>query len=226
MAADEFGGGMHHHVRSVFQRAEQVGRSKGVVHNEGNAVGVRHFRQSLDVRNVGIRVVQALHIQELGIFPDGLGKIVRIAAVHEGGFNAGFGKRIGKQVIGASVYVGGGNDVVSGARDVLDGVSDGSRSGGHGQRAYAPFQGSDALFKHICRGVHQAVVDISRFRQGKTGCRLFGILEDIGSGGVDRHGAGIRGRVRIFLAHVDLARFKAIILIHIFYIPIGKVGNR
>ena len=29
---------------------------------------------------------------------DGLGEIVRIAAVHEGGFNAGFGKCMGKQV--------------------------------------------------------------------------------------------------------------------------------
>ena len=207
---------MHHHVRAVLQRAEQKGGGEGIVHNERNSVGVRHLRQRVYVRNVAVRVVQAFHVQGLRIFPDGLGEIVRIAAVHEGGFNAGFGKCMGKQVVSAAVHVGGGNDVVPGARNILDGIGDGRRSGGYRQGARSPFQGGDALFENVCRGVHQAVVDVARLRQGETGGRLVGVLEDIGSGGVNRHGAGIRGRVRIFLAHVDLARFKTMVLIHIF----------
>ena len=64
--------------------------------------------------------------------------------------------------------------------------------------------------------VHQAVINIARLRQGKTGRRLFRVFEDIGSGGVNRYGARIGGRVRTFLTHVDLACFKSMVLAHVF----------
>ena len=44
-------------------------------------------------------------------------------------------------------------------------------SGGYRQGARSPFQGGDALFENVCRGVHQAVVDVARLRQGETGGR-------------------------------------------------------
>ena len=37
------------------------------------------------------------------------------------------------------------------------GIGDGRRSGGYRQGARSPFQGGDALFENVCRGVHQDV---------------------------------------------------------------------
>ena len=207
---------MHHDVRAVFQRTEQERRSEGAVHNEGNAVGMGDFRQGFHVRNIAVRVAQALHVQGLGVFPDGLGEIVHVPGVHEGGFNPAFRERVGKQVVRASVHGGRGNDVVPGAGDVLDGVGDGGGPGGYGQRGGSAFQRGDAFFKNVRRGVHQAVVNIARLRQGKTSGGLRGVLEDVGSGCVNRNGAGVRNRVGILLAHVELACFKSIFSAHVF----------
>ena len=211
-----FGSGMHHDVRSVFQGAEQEGRGERAVHNERDAVGVRHFRQRFHIHDVAVRVAQAFHVQGLGIVPDGPGKILNVPRVHKRGFYAGVRQRIGKEIVRSAIYGGGRNDVVPGPGDVLDGIRDCGGPGGDGQRGRPSFQGGDALFKNICGRVHQAVINIARLRQGKTGRRLFRVFEDIGSGGVNRHGARIGGRVRTFLTHVDLACFKSMVSLLMF----------
>lgn len=103
-----------------------------------------------------------------------LEKLFTSPGVHEGGFNPAFRERVGKQVVRASVHGGRGNDVVPGAGDVLDGVGDGGGPGGYGQRGGSAFQRGDAFFKNVRRGVHQAVVNIARLRQGKTSGGLRG----------------------------------------------------
>lgn len=155
-----------------------------------------------------------------------LWKILNVPCIHKSGFYASVRQRIGKEIVRPAIYGGRRNDVVPGPGDVLDGIRDSGSPGGDGQRGRPSFQGGDAFFKNICGRVHQAVINIARLRQGKTACRLFRVFEDIRSGGVNRHGARIGGRIRTFLTHMDLACFKSMVLTHGFYIPIGKLGNK
>jgi hypothetical protein len=47
---------MHHDVGAVLEGPAQVGRRHGVVDDEGDAVGVGHLRQLLEVGDVAQRV--------------------------------------------------------------------------------------------------------------------------------------------------------------------------
>ena len=49
MAAQEFGGGMHHDIGAPFDRPDQVGRGQGVVHDQRHARVMGDFGHGLDV---------------------------------------------------------------------------------------------------------------------------------------------------------------------------------
>ena len=78
-------------------------------------------------------------------------------------------------------------------------VSDGERlgrlAGGRGQRRRAAFERRHALLKDVGGGVHDAGVDVAELLQREEPAGVVGILEEIGSGLVDGHGAGAGGGV-------------------------------
>ena len=90
-------------------------------------------------------------------------------------------------------------------RQILGGHA---RCGGHGRRA--SFERSHALFENRGRGIAQTGVDVTLFAQGEAGRALFGAVENIGRGLVDRqcartgHGIGL-------LACVYLQRFESVV---------------
>ena len=211
VAAHELGGGVDHDVRPVLQRPQQIGRGEGAVHDEGDAVAVGDGGDGLQVDDVGIGVAQGLGIHELRIGLDGLFEILRVGRVHEGGGKPLLHQGIGKEIVGAAIEIGGGDDVIPRHGDILNGIGDGGASRGGGQGARPALQGSDALFKHVGGGVHEAGIDIALLRQGEAAGGLGAVLEHIGGGGVDRHGPGVGGGVGRFLPRMDLDGFESII---------------
>ena len=49
MAAEEFGQRMHHDMRAMLERPDQIGRGHGVVDNQGNARLVGDGRNGRDI---------------------------------------------------------------------------------------------------------------------------------------------------------------------------------
>ena len=65
MAADELGGRLHHDVRAVLQRTEQIRRGEGVVDDHRQMVLMGDGGDGFEVRQVGVRVAEGLEIDEL-----------------------------------------------------------------------------------------------------------------------------------------------------------------
>ena len=98
--------------------------------------------------------------------------------------------------------------MIPGLGDILHRIGDGGGAGGGGQGRRAPLQGGDPLLKHIGGGIHQAGVDVPLLRQAEAGRGLIAVLEPIGGGHVNRHGAGVGGRIGLLLPGVQLQRFE------------------
>ena len=213
VAADELGGGFHNDVGAVLQRAEQVRGGEGVVHDHRQVVLVGDGGDGLEVGQVGVRVAEGLEVDELGVLLDGVLELLRVLGGDEGGGDAVARQGVAQQVEGAAVHVLGCDDVVAGLGDVAHRVFHGGRAGRDGQARGAAFEGRDAVFEHALGGVGQTAVDVARVRQSEAGLGVVEVVEDVGGGLVDRHRAGVGGRVGLLLADVQLQGFKTVLLV-------------
>ena len=199
---------MHHHIRAVFNGAQQVGRGKGGIHHQRYAVTVGDGGQRFHIRHVGIGVSQSLGKQQARFRPDGGLHGRRVANIHKCGRYARKRQRMSQQIVCAAVNGLGGNDMPASRRQRPEHISDSRCARSDRKRGCAALQRRYALLEHILRGVRQAAVDVSRVPQAEAvGC-MGAAVEHIRGGLVDRHGAGVRGGVRVFLPRVELERFK------------------
>ena len=67
MAADEFGRRMHHDICAMFHRPDEIGRSKGVVDNERQAVAVSNGSNGVDIRDIAVGIAQGFQIDGPGV---------------------------------------------------------------------------------------------------------------------------------------------------------------
>ena len=70
--------------------------------------------------------------------------------------------------------------------------------------AIAAFKSGNTLFQNILCGICKSAVDVARVSKTKTGCRVGGILEHIGSGLINRNGSCIGRRIGLFLSYMKL----------------------
>ena len=99
--------------------------------------------------------------------------------------------------VGATVEIAGGDDIVAGLGEVDDGVED---SGGPGAESEAgrfvrAFEEGDAGFENGLGGIHDPAVDFPEFTKSEEVGRVFGAVEDIRGGAVDRDSARIGGGI-------------------------------
>ena len=213
MAADELGGGFHNDVGAVLQRAEQVRGGEGVVDDHRQMMLVGDGGDGFEVRQVGVRIAEGLEVDELGVLLDGVLELLRVLGGDEGGGDAVARQGVAQQVEGAAVHVLGCDDVVAGLGDVAHRVFHGGRAGRDGQARGAAFEGRDAVFEHALGGVGQTAVDVARVRQSEAGLGVVEVVEDVGGGLVDRHRAGVGGRVGLLLSDMQLQRLKTVVLV-------------
>ena len=95
-----------------------------------------------------------------------------------------------EQVVGAAVEAGAGDDLVAGAGEVEDGQEvSAAWPDAVASAADAAFERGDALLEDVVRRVHDAGVDVAELLQPEEIGGVVGVLEDVGRGLVDRHGA-------------------------------------
>ena len=208
VTADELRSGMHDDVGAVFQRANQVRRTEGVVNHHRDLVLVGNLGNGLDIRDVGVRVAEGLDQDELGVFLDGAFNFFEVAGVHEGSLNPERTERMFQEVVRAAVDGALGNHMVTLAGESRDGVSEGCSTGSDGETGDTAFEGSDALFKNILRRVGEAAVDVAGILQVETVRSVLGAVENVRGGLVNRNRAGIGCGVCLFLANVELKSFE------------------
>ena len=172
------GGRVGNYVGSPLEGAAVDGRGEGVVHDEGHAVAVRHAGEFLDVQHLPAGIGDALAEEGLGIRPERCGYLLfRRIAVDKGALDAHFLERHAEKVEGASVNVGGADEMIACLADIKHGEKVGSlpRRGEHG--AYAAFQ-IGYLFGHSVVGrVLEAGIKIAfRFQIEEFGHLLAGFV--------------------------------------------------
>ncbi len=198
VAAEELGCRVHDDVGAPLERTDEVGRGDGVVDHERNAGLVGDTGDHLDVEDRVLRVADGLAVEELGVGADrslpGLGIV---GVFDERGLDPELGEGVVQQVVGAAVQRSAGDDVVAGLGDVHDGDGLGRLARRHHERTghagcgrrQAAFERRDPGLEHTLRGVHDAGVDVARLGQGEQVRRVLGVLELVGRGLIDRHGA-------------------------------------
>ena len=87
----------------------------------------------------------------------------------------------------------------------LGGLAGGGREGGD-----AALERRDALLEDVGRRVRDAGVDVTELCEAEEAGAVLGVIEDVGRGLVDRHGAGVGRRVGL-LSGVKLEGFKVVV---------------
>ena len=116
-------------------------------------------------------------------------EILRVVGIDEGGLDAEAAEAHVELRVGAAVQRLGRDDLVAGFQQA--GQRDELRRlpAAHRQRAHAALQRRHALLERRRGRVHDARVDIAEALQVEERGGVRGVLENVGSGLVDRHGA-------------------------------------
>ena len=74
MTADKFGSGVDHDVRPELNGPDQEGGAKGVVNDQGQAMGMGNLRDDFNVGDIAVGVTRNFQVDGLGIGTDGGGQ--------------------------------------------------------------------------------------------------------------------------------------------------------
>ena len=208
MTADELRCGVNDDVGTVFNGADQIRRTEGIVDHDRNLVLVGNLGDGLDVRDVGMRVAERLDEHELRIFLDGGFDFLEVAGIHERGIDAERAERMFQEVVGTAVNRTLSHNVVTLAGESRDGVGKGCCARCNGEACDTAFESGDALLENILRGVGESAVDVAGVLQVETVRSVLSAVEHVRGGLVNRNGARIGCRVCLFLANMELKSFK------------------
>ena len=163
-----FCGGVGHDIRAPLKRTAVNGCGEGVVHNEGNAVAVGGAGKFFNVQHRQSRVCDGLAEDRLGVGAEGgIQLLLGAVGVDEGDLDAHALHGDGKQVEGAAVDGGGGDDMVAAAGNIEHGKEVGSLAGAGEHCRSAALQGGDLRRNGITGGIAQTGVKIAVVLQVK-----------------------------------------------------------
>ena len=209
--AEELGGGVHHYVRAVLDRPDQVRSSEGVVYHQRYACRVGYLRKGVYIGDVTVGVAEGLYEDRSGI---GLYRglyFVQVMDVNEGGLNAELRKGVGKKVVAAAVYGLLRHYVVSLLRQSLYGVGDGRSARRKRQSRNAALKGRYSLLQHVLRGVGEPAVDVARIRKPEPVRGVLAVMKNIRCSLIDGYRSGICRGVCLLLSYVELKCLKSVI---------------
>ena len=208
VTTDELGGRMHHDIGTVFNRANQIRSTEGVVDHQRNLVLVGDFSDGIDIRNVGMRVAESFDKDELRVFLDSGFNSLQVMGIYEGRFDTEVAERVLQQVESTTVNSALDNHVVSAAGEGGNGVRNGCGTRSDSESGNATFEGGDTFFENTLSGVVDTAINVTTGLQGKTVCSVLRVVENVRGGLVNRNCARIACRICMFLANVNLESFK------------------
>ena len=210
MAADELRRRMHHDVRAVLNRPNQIRRGKRRVDDQRKAVLVRHRSDRLNVDDVGVRVAECLNEDRLRVRLNRRFKRAVLKWVDKRGrYAARLRQRVRQQIIGAAVDRFRRHNMLAGLCQRVKRIADRRRAGCRRQCRAAALQRGDALLKNVLGRVRQPSVDVAGVLEREAVCRVLCAVEHIRRRCVNRHGSRVRRRVCLFLSDMKLTRLKA-----------------
>ena len=204
------------------------GRSwcEGAVHDDRDLVLVRDLGDRRDINQVRVRVANGLDVDKLRVVLDGSFKRFRTAfRIHEGRVDAVIRQRVFEQVVRSTVQRVRRDNVLPLVRERLHRVGDCRRAGRHRQRRRAALKSREAALQDVLRRVRQTPVDVARVAKTEAIRRMLEVVEHIGRGLVNRHRAGIRRRIGLFLSHMKLQCLKFVLPIFFCHFSLPQKKN-
>ena len=204
MAADEFGCGMNNDVCAVLDRTNEVWSCEGIIDNQRNFVLMCNFCKCFDIDNIRVRVSEGLDVDGFCVLLNGCANLIQIKYINKCGADAVLRKGVCQQVVGTTVDVLCGYDVVALLRQVDDGVVDGCCSGSYCECCNAALQCCHSLLENVLGGVSQTAVDVSCILESESCCCVIGVIEYERRCLINRHCSCSGCRIWIFLSYVKL----------------------
>ena len=162
MAIHILGGGVGDNVGTPLKGTAVNGGCKGIVHNQGNTMGMGCSGKFLNVQNSKGRIGNGLAKYRLGIGAEGSVQLFLCAVrVNESGLQTHFLHGNRKQIKAAAIDCGAGNNVVAAACNVENGKEICSLTGGGQHSGAAAFQCADLCSHGITGGICQAGVEVA-----------------------------------------------------------------
>ena len=152
-------------------------------------------RHGLDVEHLQPRIAERLGEQQARLVGDGAREARGIARIGQRRGDAEARQRVREHVVRAAVDARRRNDVPAGPHQRGDGEMQRRLAAGGRHRADAAFQRRDALLQHGDGRVGDARIDVPGPLQVEQRGRVLGVVEHVGGGLVDRHGARAGGRI-------------------------------
>ena len=201
MPGQKLGGGMNDDVGPPLDGAAQIGGGQGIVDDQRNPGIVGHFGHRLDIHHHSAGIGQGLDENRLGRGADGGLKIGRIGRIDKAAMPAQLLERQTELGQRTAIQIARGDEMIprfqqSEKSQELGGMT---RRGAH--RRPSAFQSCYPFFQHADRGIGQTRINMAEAVQIEQGCRLFHIVEHVGTGLIDgrdprpRRGIGLRPRM-------------------------------
>ena len=154
MPSQPFGERVDDDVRTMLDGTQKVRRGEGRIHDERQAMLVRHFGHGSHVGEIQHWIADGFDEDGAGLGGNGLLEVFGIARVHKAGGDSKLRQDGVELGIGATVQVVGRDDFVASLGNGNNGVEDGRCARGQGHRGRAPFKLCDSLLKNVRGGVH------------------------------------------------------------------------
>lgn len=200
MTTNPFSSRMYDDIGAMFDGSKKItSRAEGIVdlnhstesarsivhprcrsHHQGNSSFMSHFGYRLQVRDVVFGIPNALHIDGFGLVINGLEELFGIITVDELGSDPKTWHEHLELVVGATVEIRSGYDVVTRVSKGGDGHKLSRLPGGGGHRGHSTFKSRHALLKHIDGWIHDAAIDVAEFLETKQTSAMSGVIEDEG----------------------------------------------
>ena len=202
MTADELRRRIDHDVDAVLDRPQQRGGHDRVVAERREPVLVRRVGDRAEVRDVVLRIAEALEVDAPGVLVDEIVDLLWMVRIEEAHFDAHALHGLGEERPGAAIEARRRDEVLPRVADREDGGRDRGLTRGEGERRCAAVHRGEPLLEDVVRRVREARVDVAELREPEECGRVVRRVEDVGGRGVDRDRARVRRRVGL-LAAVD-----------------------
>ena len=204
VAAEELSCRMNYNVSAVLERSDQVRCTECVIYYYRKSVLVCDGGNSVDIRDITVRVSECLEVDSACVFLDGTLYFCEVMCVYECGFNSVLGQRVCEKVEGTAVDRLLCYDVAAVSCESLDRISDGCCAGCYCECCGTAFQSCYSFLENALCGVRKSSVNVTAGSQVKSCFCVLTVMEDIRCCLIDRHRSCIRCGIGLFLSYVKL----------------------
>src|SRR5579872_7430495 len=191
---------MDDNVSAIVERLEKNWRSNRVVHDQWDAVAVRHFGKRFNVADIAGRVSDRFAKHRLGIFVNQpLDRTCAVAFGQPPG-DALSWQDMGKHGVGRSVELRDRDNIATCVSEIDEREVQGGLTAADGERSDTALKLGDPPFENRAGRVSDPAVAKALNFQIEQGGTVIGAVECVGCSLVDRHGYGLGGRIRLIAA--------------------------